>query len=32
MLGLRPAVPQETCVLLPCDSVAEAHYVWAAKY
>ena len=28
-LGRRPAVPQETCVLVSCDSVDEAHYVCA---
>ena len=29
MLGRRPTVPQETCVLVSCDSVDEAHYVCA---
>lgn len=27
--GLRPAIPQETCVLLACDTLDEAHYVCA---
>ncbi|HUT11378.1 MAG TPA: N-6 DNA methylase [Thermoguttaceae bacterium] len=29
VLGPRPVVPQETCVLIACDSSAEAHYVCA---
>ena len=29
VLGRRPVVPQETCVLIPCDSMQEAHYVCA---
>ena len=29
LLGRRPVVPQETCVLIACDSAAEAHYVCA---
>ena len=29
LLGRRPAVPQETCVLVACDSTDEAHYVCA---
>jgi hypothetical protein len=29
LLGRRPVVPQETCVLLACDSADEAHYVCA---
>jgi hypothetical protein len=28
-LGRRPAIPQETCVLVACDSTDEAHYVCA---
>ncbi|MHC4178910.1 MAG: N-6 DNA methylase [Planctomycetota bacterium] len=29
LLGPRPVIPQETCVLIAADSVAEAHYVCA---
>jgi len=29
LLGRRPVVPQETCVLIECDSTDEAHYVCA---
>jgi len=29
LLGLRPAVPQETCVLVACDCGDEAHYLCA---
>jgi hypothetical protein len=29
LLGRRPVIPQETCVLLACDSADEAHYVCA---
>ena len=29
VLGRRPVVPQETCVLVACDSADEAHYVCA---
>jgi hypothetical protein len=29
LLGRRPAVPQETCVLIACESATEAHYVCA---
>ncbi len=29
MLGLRPVVPQETCVLVATDTSAEAHYLCA---
>jgi len=29
LLGPRVVIPQETCVLIPCDSPAEAHYVCA---
>lgn len=29
LLGRRPVVPQETCVLVPCRSAEEAHYVCA---
>ena len=29
VLGLRPVVPQETCVVLPASSLEEAHYVCA---
>ncbi len=29
VLGRRPVIPQETCVLLACDSADEAHYVCA---
>jgi len=29
VLGTRPVIPQETCVLIACDSDAEAHYVCA---
>ena len=28
-LGRRPVVPQETCVLIACDSADEAHYLCA---
>ncbi len=28
-LGLRPAVPQETCVLIDCETADEAHYLCA---
>ena len=28
-LGLRPVVPQETCVLIACDNGDEAHYLCA---
>jgi hypothetical protein len=28
-LQVRPAAPQETCVLVACESSAEAHYVCA---
>ena len=28
-LGRRPVIPQETCVLVACDSADEAHYVCA---
>ena len=28
-LGRRPVVPQETCVLVACDSTDEAHYLCA---
>ncbi len=28
LLGLRPVVPQETCVLVACASGDEAHYLW----
>jgi SAM-dependent methyltransferase len=28
-LGTRPIVPQETCVLIACDTVEEAHYLCA---
>jgi len=28
-LGRRPVVPQETCVLIACDSLDEAHYLCA---
>ncbi|MBN2475199.1 MAG: N-6 DNA methylase [Pirellulales bacterium] len=27
VLGPRPVIPQETCVLIACDSRAEAHFV-----
>lgn len=27
LLGLRAIVPQETCVLIPCESVEEANYL-----
>jgi hypothetical protein len=30
LLGRKPIVPQETCVLVACDSIDEAHYVCAA--
>ena len=29
VLGRRPWIPQETCVLVACESAAEAHYVCA---
>ncbi|MGD0518125.1 MAG: N-6 DNA methylase, partial [Thermoguttaceae bacterium] len=29
LLGLRPVIPQETCVLVACDSLAKAHYLCA---
>jgi hypothetical protein len=29
LLGRRPMVPQETCVLVACDSADEAHYICA---
>lgn len=29
LLGRRPVVPQETCVLVACDTSDEAHYVCA---
>ena len=29
LLGRRPVIPQETCVLVAVDSAAEAHYVCA---
>jgi hypothetical protein len=29
LLGRRPVIPQETCVLIAVDSAAEAHYVCA---
>ncbi len=29
VIGLRPVVPQETCVVLPASSLEEAHYVCA---
>jgi len=29
LLGLRPVIPQETCVLVACQSLAEAHYLCA---
>ncbi len=29
LLGRRPMIPQETCVLVACDSADEAHYVCA---
>jgi hypothetical protein len=28
-LGRRPVIPQETCVLVACDSLDEAHYLCA---
>jgi len=28
-LGIRPVIPQETCVLVPADSIAEADYICA---
>jgi hypothetical protein len=28
-LGRKPIIPQETCVLVACDSSAEAHYLCA---
>jgi hypothetical protein len=30
LLGRRPMVPQETCVLIACETPAEAHYLCAA--
>jgi hypothetical protein len=29
LLGRRPVVPQETCVLIPCATTDEAHYLCA---
>ena len=29
VLGTRPVIPQETCVLIDCQSAAEAHYICA---
>jgi methylase of polypeptide subunit release factors len=29
ILGCRPVIPQETCVLIACDSLAEAQYLCA---
>lgn len=29
ILGIRPLIPQETCVLIECVSLAEAHYLCA---
>jgi SAM-dependent methyltransferase len=29
LLGLRPVIPQETCVLIACQSLDEAHYLCA---
>jgi Eco57I restriction-modification methylase/N-6 DNA Methylase len=29
LLGRRPVIPQETCVLVACDSLEEAHYLCA---
>jgi hypothetical protein len=29
LLGLRPMIPQETCVIVACDSADEAHYLCA---
>jgi methylase of polypeptide subunit release factors len=29
LLGRRPVIPQETCVLIACQSLAEAHYLCA---
>jgi hypothetical protein len=29
-LGNRPVIPQETCVLIECETIEEAHYVCAA--
>ena len=29
LLGLRPAIPQETCVLIDCETPDEAHYLCA---
>jgi hypothetical protein len=29
LLGRRPVIPQETCVLVECDSADEAHYLCA---
>jgi hypothetical protein len=29
LLGRRPVIPQETCVMIACDSLEEAHYLCA---
>jgi hypothetical protein len=29
MIGMKPIVPQETCVLIACQSAEEAHYLCA---
>jgi len=29
LLGCRPVVPQETCVIVPCETTDEAHYLCA---
>ena len=29
ILGPRPVIPQETCVLIPCETASEAHYACA---
>jgi hypothetical protein len=29
LLGPRPVIPQETCVMIACDSLEEAHYLCA---
>jgi hypothetical protein len=29
LLGIRPVIPQETCVLIACESGEEAHYLCA---
>jgi hypothetical protein len=29
ILGPRPVIPQETCVMIACDSLEEAHYLCA---